>query len=269
MWPKNTPLSRTALHHDRLVRATSVVGLRSPLSCSGTANRVESFVTASPAPSRWAHRTGARRLPAPFPVRPPLLSDCPLDAVSHTFDGLYGRIRFPAMRFPRFECGCLPCVPMNQETRDVRWLTDTEMSVWRSYIVSTLMLRQRLHRELSERHALSLIDYEVMVCLSEAENNAMRMTELAKTLGSTKSRLSHQIARMEAEGYVRRIKHVGDRRGVTAELTQKGAELLHESAPTHVKGVRAHFVDLLTEQEKQLMGRAFSRVVTHLSGLGD
>ncbi len=158
---------------------------------------------------------------------------------------------------------------MDRESRDVHWLTDTEMLVWRSYIVSTFMLRQRLQRELSEQHAISLIDYEVLVCLSDAENNALRMTELATMLGSTKSRLSHQIARMEAEGYVRRTRHVGDRRGVTAELTDKGAELLRECAPAHVKGVRAHFVDLLTEQEKQIMGRAFSRILTHLSGLGE
>ncbi len=151
----------------------------------------------------------------------------------------------------------------------MRWLTDTEMLVWRSYIVSTLMLRQRLHRELAERQDVSLGDYEVLVCLSAAEGGAMRMSELATMLGSTKSRLSHQIARMESAGLVRRMRQVGDRRGVAAELTEQGAELLRRSAPTHVNGVRAHFVDLLTEQEQQVMGRAFSRILAHLSEPGD
>ncbi len=158
---------------------------------------------------------------------------------------------------------------MSEESREVRWLTDTEMLVWRSYIVSTLMLRQRLHRELAERQDVSLIDYEVLVCLADADGGAMRMTELATMLGSTKSRLSHQIARMESAGLVRRIRQVGDRRGVAAELTEQGAELLRRSAPTHVNGVRDHFVNLLTEQEQQVMGRAFSRILAHLSESGN
>ncbi|EID54120.1 MarR family winged helix-turn-helix transcriptional regulator [Saccharomonospora xinjiangensis] len=158
---------------------------------------------------------------------------------------------------------------MSDESGEVRWLTDAEMLVWRSYIVSTLMLRQRLHRELAERQDVSLIDYEVLVCLSAAEGGAMRMSELATMLGSTKSRLSHQVARMEAAGYVKRVPLAGDRRGVAAELTEQGAALLRRSAPIHVEGVRAHFVDLLTEQEQQIMGRAFSRILTHLSELAD
>ncbi|MEY7971485.1 MarR family winged helix-turn-helix transcriptional regulator [Saccharomonospora xinjiangensis] len=158
---------------------------------------------------------------------------------------------------------------MGDESGEVRWLTDAEMLVWRSYIVSTLMLRQRLHRELAERQDVSLTDYEVLVCLSAAEGGAMRMSELATMLGSTKSRLSHQVARMEAAGYVKRVPLADDRRGVAAELTEQGAALLRRSAPTHVEGVRAHFVDLLTEEEQQIMGRAFSRILTHLSELAD
>ncbi|WP_024876567.1 MarR family winged helix-turn-helix transcriptional regulator [Saccharomonospora piscinae] len=158
---------------------------------------------------------------------------------------------------------------MDRESHEVRWLTDREMLVWRSYIVSTLMLRQRLHRELVDGQQVSLIDYEVLVCLSDAEGDAMRMSDLATMLGSTKSRLSHQIGRMEAAGFVRRVRHPGDRRGVTAELTDKGAELLRRSAPTHVDSVREHFVDLLTDQEQEIMGRAFTRVLAHLSEAGE
>lgn len=158
---------------------------------------------------------------------------------------------------------------MGERNGEAQWLSDEEMTVWRSYIVSTLMLRQRLHRELVDQRDVSLIDYEVLVCLSAADGGAMRMTELATMLGSTKSRLSHQIGRMEAAGLVRRLRQFGDRRGVAAQLTEEGARLLERSAPVHVDGVRAHFVNLLTDQEQQIMGRAFSRVLTHLSELAD
>ncbi|WP_116050367.1 MarR family winged helix-turn-helix transcriptional regulator [Amycolatopsis palatopharyngis] len=150
---------------------------------------------------------------------------------------------------------------------DVRWLSETEMRAWRSYIVSTLMLRHRLHRDLAERHDVSLTDYEVLVCLSSREDRRMRMTELASMLGSTKSRLSHQVGRMESDGVVRRVKDPEDKRGVVAELTDDGFAVLEQSAPTHVEGVRKHLIDLLTTEEKVAMGEAFSRVLEHLTEL--
>ncbi|WP_019818620.1 MarR family winged helix-turn-helix transcriptional regulator [Saccharomonospora saliphila] len=158
---------------------------------------------------------------------------------------------------------------MTDDSGEARWLSDTEMRAWRSYIVSTLMLRQRLHREMTERHGLSLIDYEVLVCLSDAEAGRMRMSELATMLGSTKSRLSHQIARLERVGHVRRGRDPDDRRGVTAELTDLGAEVLRRAAPSHVAGVREHFVDHLSEADQETVASAFARILTHLSVLDD
>jgi len=152
---------------------------------------------------------------------------------------------------------------------EVRWLSAQEMLAWRSYITSTLSLRQRLHRELTEAHGISLIDYEVLVVLDMQDDKRMRMSELAALLGSTKSRLSHQVGRMEETGVVRRGPDPEDKRGVVAELTPAGEAVLKAAAPTHVAGVRAHLIDLLTPEEQQVMGRAFSRVLEHLNGLGD
>lgn len=156
---------------------------------------------------------------------------------------------------------------MTRVPNEVHWLSGTELRAWRSYMVATLMLRQRLHRELAEQHGVSLMDYEVLVCLSSVPAHRLRMSELATMLGSTKSRLSHQVGRMEAAGYVRRGKDPDDRRGVTAELTPQGADVLRQAAPTHVEGVRDHFIDLLTGEEIVVIDQAFSRVLTHLTDL--
>lgn len=150
---------------------------------------------------------------------------------------------------------------------EVRWLSDSEMSAWRAYIVATLRLRQRLHRELAAAHDVSLTDYEVLVCLEMAPDKRMRMSELAVTMGSTKSRLSHQIARMESAGLARRAPDPDDRRGVVAELTPCGDALLKDAAPTHVEGVRAHLIDVMTPEEQAVLAAAFSRVAEHLDGL--
>ncbi|MEU6641297.1 MarR family transcriptional regulator [Saccharomonospora sp. NPDC046836] len=158
---------------------------------------------------------------------------------------------------------------MTEVPGDVRWLSETEMTAWRSYIVSTMRLRQRLHRELVEEHDVSLVDYEVLVCLSMSPEHRLRMTELAAMLGSTKSRLSHQVGRMEEAGYVRRGRDPEDRRGVAAELTRNGLALLETAAPTHVAGVRAHLIDLMSTAEQVTMGTVFSRVLAHLEDIED
>ncbi|WP_328645693.1 MarR family transcriptional regulator [Amycolatopsis sp. NBC_00348] len=151
------------------------------------------------------------------------------------------------------------------EERPVRWLDEAESDAWRSYIVATLRLRQRLHRELADRHDVSLTDYEVLVCLEIQPERRMRMSELAVLMGSTKSRLSHQVGRLEDAGMVRRVRDPEDKRGVITELTDDGVRLLESAAPTHVEGVREHLIDLLSPEEQATIASAFGRVLDHLT----
>lgn len=138
------------------------------------------------------------------------------------------------------------------------------MRAWRAYIIGTELMRQQLHRELQDAHGLTILDYEVLVQLSEHEGRQMRMTALAGRVASSKSRLSHQIARMEKAGLVRRLDCPDDARGVIAELTDKGLHTLTTAAPTHVAGVRRHLIDLLTPAEQATLATIFERVLTHL-----
>jgi DNA-binding MarR family transcriptional regulator len=111
---------------------------------------------------------------------------------------------------------------------------------------------------------VSLADYEVFVCLSLAPDRQARMSDLADQLGSTKSRLSHQITKLEAAGLVRRTPDPDDKRGVLTQLTDAGQTLLDAAAPTHVRGAREHLIDLLTPEEQSVVGTVFTRVLEHL-----
>jgi len=141
------------------------------------------------------------------------------------------------------------------------------MRAWRAYIMGTELMRQQLHRELQEAHGMTIADYEVLVQLSERDGRQMRMTQLAGRVASSKSRLSHQIARMERAGLVRRLECPDDARGVIAELTDAGMDLLRSAAPTHVAGVREHLIDLLTPEEQSALATMFERVLKHLDDL--
>jgi DNA-binding MarR family transcriptional regulator len=141
-----------------------------------------------------------------------------------------------------------------------------EMRAWRAYVVGKALLDAQLNRDLHEEHQLTLVDYELLVRLSEAPDGQVRMSALAEQLASSKSRISHQIGRLEKAGLVRRQEFPGDRRGVLAVLTDRGREVLRSASPTHVRGVRDSLLDLLSEEERLVLAEVFERVMSHLRG---
>ena len=125
--------------------------------------------------------------------------------------------------------------------------------MWRSYIESTQMLMDRLDQELQRDSGMPHTYYEVLVRLSEVPDRRLRMSALADRSMSSRSRLSHAVARLEENGWVRREICATDRRGQLAVLTDAGFAALADAAPGHVEGVRTHLLDsLTTEQVRQL-----------------
>ena len=148
-----------------------------------------------------------------------------------------------------------------------RWLTKEQQVHWRSWITASTVLREQLSGELQEAHGLTITDYEILVRLSESENHAIRMSDLAAKTLLSRSRLSHQIDRMETAGLVTREVCADDRRGQLAVLTNTGMKALAAAAPLHVSGVRKHFVDVLTDAEYQALGTAAKKIADHLDSL--
>ena len=145
------------------------------------------------------------------------------------------------------------------ESAEPRWLDAEEMRAWRAFIKGSQRLLEVLNRELSEAHGLSLADYRILVILSEAESNSVRMSELAEGIVASRSRLTHQIRRLEAAGIVARQDCEDDRRGVLATLTAEGRRRLEEAAPTHLAGVRQHLIDDLSAADRLTLAEVFTR----------
>jgi DNA-binding MarR family transcriptional regulator len=149
-------------------------------------------------------------------------------------------------------------------SEEPRWLDAEEWRAWRNFIAGQALLLGRLGRELSDGHDLAFADYEILVRLSEKHDHRQRMTSLAEEVVASKSRLSHQVARLEGQGLVRREVCDSDGRGVFAVLTPEGFARLQKAAPDHLQGVREHFVDLLDEDERRVMGDVMERIVAKL-----
>jgi DNA-binding MarR family transcriptional regulator len=149
-----------------------------------------------------------------------------------------------------------------------RWLTEEEQQAWRATVhLSQLLLRQ-LDRDLTA-HGLNGHDYEILVELSEAPDNRLRMTDLADATSQSRSRLSHQISRMEKRGLVRRDECEGDKRGTFAVLTSQGMDTIKRVAPYHVENVRRHFIDRLTPDQLEEIRVCLQPIVDYLRKIRD
>jgi DNA-binding MarR family transcriptional regulator len=149
-----------------------------------------------------------------------------------------------------------------------RWLTDDEQLTWRATVNLSQLLMRQLDRDLNA-HGLNGHDYEILVSLSEAPDNRMRMTELADATSQSRSRLSHQISRMENRGLVRRDNCEGDKRGTFAVLTEPGIDAIKRVAPYHVENVRRHFIDRLSPRQQAEVRDAFEPIVAYLRKIRD
>lgn len=138
-------------------------------------------------------------------------------------------------------------------TTETRWLSAEEQQAWRSFLTATQTLFSTLEAQLQQCAGIPHGYYEILVRLSEAPGRAMRMSQLAEVSTSSKSRLSHAVARLEERGWIRRSECPTDRRGQVAELTDEGFAALAAAAPGHVEQVRRSLIDALTpEQVTQL-----------------
>ena len=130
-----------------------------------------------------------------------------------------------------------------------QWLSADEQRAWRSYLEANKVLMDALDRQLQREASIPHAYYEILVRLSEAEDRSLRMSELADSTLSSRSRLSHAVARLEERGWVVREDCLTDRRGQIARLTDEGFAVLAAAAPGHVAAVRRLMVDVLTPKQ--------------------
>lgn len=138
-------------------------------------------------------------------------------------------------------------------SQETRWLTEDEQVAWRTFLGACNTLFPAVEGQLLRDSDIPHGYYEILVRLSETPGRSLRMTQLAEASTSSKSRLSHAVARLEERGWVKRLDCATDRRGQIAQLTDEGFAALTAAAPGHVEQVRRSLIDRLTaEQVKQL-----------------
>jgi DNA-binding MarR family transcriptional regulator len=132
------------------------------------------------------------------------------------------------------------------EQTQTRWLSPAEQHTWRTFMGTYRRLSAEIEGHLQHVAGIPHAYYEILVRLSEAPRRELRMTQLADASISSKSRLSHAVARLEERGWIERTACPTDRRGQVARLTDDGFAALEAAAPAHVEQVRQLIFDHLT-----------------------
>jgi DNA-binding MarR family transcriptional regulator len=147
---------------------------------------------------------------------------------------------------------------------EARWLDEREARVWRGIVGVQQQLSAVLERGLVREAGLSGADYALLVPLSEAPGGVLRARDLGRMVGWERSRVSHQVTRMEKRGLVAREECSEDARGSMVRLTDVGRAAIVAAAPAHVAAVRKYFFDALTDAEIDVIGTALERVLDRL-----
>lgn len=142
----------------------------------------------------------------------------------------------------------------NSESDSPRWLDDHEQQLWRAWLARHAHIRSEMQRDLRAGGELSEPDYEVLVYLTDGDEG-VRIGELARRLKWEKSRLSHQVGRMERRGLIAREECPSDKRGQIIVATDAGRRAIMSAAPSHVAVVRRAFVDRLDARDRADLAR--------------
>ncbi len=109
-------------------------------------------------------------------------------------------------------------------------------------------------------------EYALLVPLSEAPGGLLRARELGRLVGWDRTRVSHQLSRMEQRGQVTRGACPDDARGSMVRLTAAGRSAIEAAAPEHVNTLRRHFFDPLSHDELDTLATLYDKLLAGLSG---
>src|SRR3954454_7042634 len=148
---------------------------------------------------------------------------------------------------------------------DPKWLHQREDRAWRAFRHASHRLPLRLQRHLLQNSGLSDADYEILAVLSEHPAGRMTAQEMSVVLQWEKSRLSHQVRRMQERELIRREPNPADARSAMIRLLPAGRRAIEAAAPVHVDAVRRHLIDLFTPDELDTLAALNERILRHLA----
>jgi DNA-binding MarR family transcriptional regulator len=130
-------------------------------------------------------------------------------------------------------------------------LTAEQEQTWFAYMRVALRLTFELNRDMQSQGELSHPDFHVLNALADSPDEHLLVSDLAVRIGWERSRVSHQLLRMEKRGLITRRTADGDARATDVVLAPAGRDALGRATPRHAALVKRLFFDGL---DPELLG---------------
>ena len=126
---------------------------------------------------------------------------------------------------------------------DLAPLDAQEERAWRALTRLLTVLPRALDDDMQQSTGMNLTNYVVLVALSEAPGQTLRMSDLADRTAVSPSRMTRVVSLLEQNGLVQRSPSPDDGRSFLARLTPAGLARLEVAWPAHLASVRHHVFD--------------------------
>lgn len=133
-------------------------------------------------------------------------------------------------------------------------LSPEEWAFWDDWMQAQRALVKEIDRALQHDFGISKAEFSVLVTLHAAADGQLRVSELADSLDWEKSRVAHQLTRMERRGLVARSEAGNAKRRTGVALTTAGDDVVERAIRGHAANVRRLVLDLLTPEEAAAIG---------------
>ncbi|MEV0097413.1 MarR family transcriptional regulator [Streptomyces sp. NPDC050738] len=151
---------------------------------------------------------------------------------------------------------------------ETRSLEPEEWDFWDTWMRAQRLLARELERGLQRDCGISKPEFSVLVTLWQADGREMRVGELSESLDWDKSRVSHQLTRMEKRGLLERTQYGADGRRAGIGLTTEGRRAVQSAIRVHGANVRRHALDSLTAEQAAVIRAWSERVADRIEPRG-
>jgi DNA-binding MarR family transcriptional regulator len=139
-------------------------------------------------------------------------------------------------------------------------LEPEQWELWDTWTRAQRLLARELDRGLQRDCGISKAEFSVLMTLRQAPGREMRVGDLVASLGWEKSRVSHQLTRMQNRGFVAQTEGGPSGRRTSVGLTAKGRRVVQAAILAHGGNIRRYFLDSLTPDQATTI-RAWSEQV--------
>ncbi|WP_199443166.1 MarR family winged helix-turn-helix transcriptional regulator [Umezawaea beigongshangensis] len=152
---------------------------------------------------------------------------------------------------------------------DVEALTAHEQQLWRELGRLVHALPRVLEDDMTKTAGVTMTDFAVLLVLSEAPRQRMRMAELATATGLTASRMTRVVNGLRARSLVDKERDRSDARGNVAVLTGEGLARMRAAEPQHLTSAHRRVLDHVPAEAIPVLADALRRITATLVGAAE